>query len=75
MKMQLTLYTRDECGLCEVAKNLLNQAGCRYDTVNIETDLGLIQRYGERIPVLVDAQSGQTLFWPFGRDEIEALNH
>lgn len=73
--MDLTLYTRDDCGLCELAKALLNEVGCGYHTVNIETDLSLIQRYGERIPVLVNSRSGQALHWPFGNDEIVALNH
>ena len=39
-------------------------AGIRFSPVDIEEDLGLIKRYGIRIPVVADAV-GRALGWPF----------
>lgn len=59
------LYTRPECHLCEVAAALLDARGLSWRARNIETDLDLIRRYGDKIPVLYRRQDGAELFWPF----------
>jgi hypothetical protein len=55
--MILTLYLKPECHLCEEALTDLRRLADRYphdlQTVDITTDPVLLQRYGERIPVLV----------------------
>lgn len=61
----LVLYTRPECHLCDVAAELLDGQGISWRAENIETDLGLIRRYGEKIPVLFRPEDGAELFWPF----------
>jgi len=60
----LTLYTTAGCHLCEHAEAILSEAGVRFTPVDIEEDLGLIERYGIRIPVVADAE-GRELGWPF----------
>ncbi|HXF08299.1 MAG TPA: glutaredoxin family protein [Candidatus Acidoferrales bacterium] len=57
MKLQLTLYTRPRCGLCDLLhEDLL--ALCRDRAVaivpiNVDSDPDLKARYGVRIPVVV----------------------
>jgi hypothetical protein len=62
---EIILYTRDECHLCDVAADVLGQSIPDWSEVNIETDLDLIRKYGVRIPVLFNVETGQELFWPF----------
>lgn len=75
--IELTLYSREDCGLCEVAQTLLdalaNDLGYRYHTVDIDRDLTLIQRYGERVPVLAETHTGLELGWPFTAEDLELL--
>lgn len=70
----LTLYTRSDCPLCEEAQSLLNELGHRYHTQDIDLDLGLLKRYGTRIPVLVDAQTQTEWDWPFSADTLQAMS-
>lgn len=73
--MGLILYSRHDCGLCDEAAEMLDLAGLagQYQVVDIDTDLALIQRYGTRIPVLLDESSQQTLNWPFTATQVKAL--
>jgi Glutaredoxin-like domain (DUF836) len=54
--LEVTLYTRPECHLCEEAKAaiepLLVEFGANLREVNIEGDAVLTERYGWDIPVL-----------------------
>lgn len=54
---------------------MLDLAGLagQYQVVDIDSDLALIQRYGTRIPVLLDESSQQTLNWPFTATQVKAL--
>ncbi len=65
--MQITLYARPGCHLCEEALALLRQAARGRDlhitTVNIDERPELAARYGERVPVA--AIGKQELAWPF----------
>jgi len=49
---RVTLYERPGCHLCDEARAVLDQAGVRYDRVDIESDDELFKRYLERIPVV-----------------------
>jgi Glutaredoxin-like domain (DUF836) len=55
--MLLTLYRKPDCHLCEDAETELRRLARRYphqlETVDITQDAQLLERYGERIPVLV----------------------
>jgi uncharacterized membrane protein len=55
--LYVTLYMKPACHLCEAALSALDRLRARYphvvQPIDISTDPGLLQRYGERIPVLV----------------------
>lgn len=55
--MKLTLYTKEACGLCEEAEDVLRRLrqSIRFEieVVYIDDDPELRRRYGERVPVLV----------------------
>lgn len=57
------------CHLCDDAAEILVQVmdPARYvvDIVDIADDDILVEKYGVRIPVLVDEASGAELGWPF----------
>ena len=64
--MRLTLIQRDDCALCDLAWDLLAQAGVPdFDPLWIDDDVGLEARYGARVPVLRDESSARELDWPF----------
>lgn len=61
----LVLYQRDDCHLCDLALAVLAQARApEFDSVFIDEDAALEDRYGVRVPVLRDA-AGRELDWPF----------
>ncbi|CAE6800251.1 glutaredoxin family protein [Xanthomonas arboricola] len=63
--MALILYQRDECHLCDQAVEVLAQARAgEFGSVFIDNDAALESAYGERVPVLRDAD-GRELEWPF----------
>ena len=55
--MLLTLYSKPDCHLCAEAEAELRRLARRYphqlQTVDITQDPVLLQRYAERVPVLV----------------------
>ena len=55
--MQLTLYTRPGCHLCEemkaVIRRVQGQVACELDEVDISLDETLLQRYRHHVPVLL----------------------
>lgn len=64
--MQLTLFQRDDCMLCDEAIALLaNARAPDFESVWIDEDAGLEARYGMRVPVLRDNEAGRELDWPF----------
>jgi len=73
--MSLILYSRPECGLCDNAEAMLAEGGMAkvYQKVDIETDLELIARYGDQVPVLLNDQTGEKLGWPFTVSQARAL--
>lgn len=75
--MPLILYQRDDCHLCDLALLQLAQAAVPdFDSVFIDDDPELEQRYGARVPVLVEVLSEQTaqreLEWPFDAAGVRA---
>ncbi|MBJ7574953.1 glutaredoxin family protein [Luteimonas sp. MC1828] len=64
--MPLTLFQRDDCHLCDLAIAVLAEARApEFDSVFIDGDDALEERYGVRVPVLRDAAGGRELDWPF----------
>lgn len=57
MTMQLTLYTRPGCRLCEqmmgVIRHVQAQVACELAEVDISLDETLLRRYRHHIPVLL----------------------
>ena len=54
--MKVTLYTKDECGLCREAEEILRRLGRKIhfdlELVDIERDPELRSRYCDRVPVV-----------------------
>lgn len=75
MPTPVRLYTREECPLCRKAEALLAEAGIGDDCeiVDIDMDLSLIRKYGDRIPVLENQSTGEKLSWPFSASQVRAL--
>lgn len=67
--MGLIMFQRDDCHLCDQALDVLAAARTPdFESVFIDDDAGLEQRYGMRVPVLRDQASGRELDWPFDVD-------
>ncbi len=70
----LLLYQRDDCKLCDEAIALLAAARApEFESVWIDEDAKLEERYGERVPVLRDDASGRELEWPFDIETLRAF--
>ncbi|HEX4480191.1 MAG TPA: glutaredoxin family protein [Rudaea sp.] len=64
--MILVLYQRDDCHLCDLAIDVLaNARAPDFSSVFIDNDNALEAKYGERVPVLREEESGRELDWPF----------
>lgn len=70
--MQLTLYTRPECHLCEQALSVAREVGVEPDVVDISGDVALLTAYGDRIPVLKRQDTGDELGWPFSSSRLRS---
>ena len=71
---KLTLIQRDNCHLCDLAWEVLAEAGiCDFDPLWIDADLGLEARYGTRVPVLRNEVSGGEIDWPFDIAAVQRL--
>ena len=69
--MPMTLYQRDDCHLCDLALALLAEVRApEFDSVFIDGDDALEQRYGLRVPVLRDEARGVELEWPFDMEKL-----
>ncbi|GAA5005059.1 glutaredoxin family protein [Pseudoluteimonas lycopersici] len=70
--MRLTLYQRDDCHLCDLALGLLAEVRApEFESVFVDGDEALEQRYGIRVPVLRDEDRGVELEWPFDVAKLE----
>ena len=66
MNARITLYSKPGCHLCDQAKEVIERVcadlGTSYDVVDITVSTGLMDAYGEQIPVtFVDGR--QHDFW------------
>jgi shikimate kinase len=69
--MGLILFQRDHCHLCDLALAVLAAARTPdFESVFIDDDAELEQRYGQRVPVLFDQAGGRELDWPFEVDAV-----
>ena len=72
--MPLILYQRDDCHLCDLALEVLASARVpEFESVFIDGDKALEERYGVRVPVLRDDDTGVELDWPFDTDRLRAF--
>ncbi len=72
--MPLILYQRDDCHLCDLALEVLANARVpEFESVFIDGDKALEERYGVRVPVLRDDDTGVELDWPFDTDRLRAF--
>ncbi len=70
----LTLYQRDDCPLCDQALHVLATARAPdFQTVWIDDDEALEERYGIRVPVLRDEAGNRELDWPFDAAAVRAF--
>lgn len=69
--MQLTLYQREDCHLCELALGVLDGCGLSASLalIDIDADPELGIEFGLRIPVLERAD-GERLDWPFAAEAV-----
>ena len=55
-KPHVKFYTRPDCHLCAQAKREISKAGSfvdyTFEEINIDTDAGLVKRFGVDIPVV-----------------------
>jgi hypothetical protein len=69
--IRLTLYGTAGCHLCEAAEEVLREVLAEREfeaqpkLVDIAGDGALLERYGLRIPVLRNEDSGTEIGWPF----------
>lgn len=70
----LILFQRDYCHLCDQALAVMAEARAPdFDSVWVDDDAGLEERYGTRVPVLRDQRSGRELDWPFDAAQVRAF--
>ena len=66
MPTRFVLYQRDYCHLCDQALAVMAEARAPdFDSVWVDDDAMLEDRYGVRVPVLRDDRDGRELDWPF----------
>lgn len=68
----LELYGKEDCWLCEQAKELLFRADVEFVEISILGNFELRQRYGLRLPVLREPHTGAELNWPFDAESVSA---
>ncbi len=72
--MNLTLFQRDDCPLCDDAHAELLAAGVAdFDPIWIDGDAALEAIYGARVPVLRREDTGAELAWPFAEGQVRAF--
>jgi len=72
--VRLTLFQRDDCHLCDMALEVMALARAPdFRSLWVDDDPALEARYGTRVPVLRDEDSGRELDWPFDAAAVEAL--
>lgn len=72
MSGEVILYSTDGCHLCELAQAQLDELQVAYRVVDIIDDSELVERYGIRIPVVLNQQQ-QELGWPFELPQLQTF--
>ena len=71
---KLKFFTTEGCHLCEQASLIIDELHDRYsfemEIVDIATEENLVQKYGLSIPVLLNIENNEVLYWPFDRDGV-----
>ncbi|MBI4809279.1 MAG: glutaredoxin family protein [Nitrosomonadales bacterium] len=68
--MELILYGKEFCHLCDDAEAILRGLGLFADYIDIASDEKLQERYSIRIPVLQRRDTGAELGWPFDAEGV-----
>ncbi|MFT7235911.1 MAG: glutaredoxin [Methylophagaceae bacterium] len=68
---QITLYTKSDCHLCDLAHQMLSELGLRTSIINIQSNAELIKKYRLIIPVIVFEDMIE-LNWPFDAITIQS---
>ena len=55
----MRLYGRKHCHLCERMAQALRARGVPFEEIDVDADPALRKRYGERVPVLTDAEGNE----------------
>lgn len=69
-KSKLVLFHTHGCHLCELAESQLQSLHLSFEMQDICDDETLAEKYGIRIPVLMNTKNGSELGWPFGVEDI-----
>lgn len=70
----LILYQRDYCHLCDQALAVMAEARAPdFDSLWVDDDPALEERYGTRVPVLRHLRDGRELDWPFDAAAVRAF--
>lgn len=74
MRPRFLLFQRDDCHLCDLALAVLADARApEFESVFIDGDPALEQRYGHRVPVWRDDARDLELDWPFNPESLAAF--
>ena len=68
----LVLYVKPGCHLCDEAREVIKEASPSVAVAeqDITREPDLMSRFGVRIPVLARTDTGATLDWPFGPQDV-----
>lgn len=73
--LEVTLFSKESCHLCEEARELLRQLSIRYphrlNEIFITSNRELLQKYGQKVPVV--RVGDEELSAPLGMEELEGL--
>jgi hypothetical protein len=73
LALPLILYQRDDCHLCDLALEVLAAARApEFESIFIDDEASLEERYGMRVPVLRNDTTGTELDWPFDIVHLQA---
>ncbi|GAB4351715.1 MAG: glutaredoxin family protein [Methylohalobius crimeensis] len=71
MNRRWILYGTAACHLCEQARDLLVLAGVESAWIDIALDDTLVERLGDKIPVVGCRVTGRELGWPFDLQQLQ----
>ena len=55
--MRLMLLSRPDCHLCHIVAGHLRDLGFQFDTIDVDSDPALAERYGGAIPVVLNGEA------------------